>query len=65
MDTNTGLTIDEKVVNAPNGSQLKVSDDGKLLVVDSSGKETLAEQLTMKISVAPFRKGVVRYEESG
>ncbi|HQW95222.1 MAG TPA: hypothetical protein PLU58_05440 [Saprospiraceae bacterium] len=39
VDTNTGLTIDEKVVNAPNGSQLKVSDDGKLLVVDSSGKE--------------------------
>ncbi len=38
MDTNTGLTIDEKVVNAPNGSQLKVSDDGKLLVVDSGGK---------------------------
>ncbi len=38
VDTNTGLTIDEKVVNAPNGSQLKVSDDGKLLVVDSGGK---------------------------
>lgn len=39
VDTNTGLTIDEKVLNAPNGSQLKVSDDGKLLVVESSGKE--------------------------
>lgn len=44
VDANTGLTIDEKVVNAPDGSHFKVSDDGKLLVVDSSGKEIWRNQ---------------------
>ena len=44
IDANNGGSLAEKSVGAPAGSQFKVSNDGKLLIVDSSGKEVWRNQ---------------------
>ncbi len=44
IDAHTGQALGEKRVGAPTGASFKASDDGKLLVVDSGGKEVWRNQ---------------------